>query len=138
MNVLHATPLPDSIGTPIHIGTPPQLPSSATRPLADADQDHSATQVRQAVDLGEHRVARLGLLKLSDQAQAELVQQLPPSEVVRLTQGLNNYSVANLCERLPNAMVQMILRALPKFKRHGVEIILAHRRQFCATTPTTS
>ena len=94
----------------------------------DERPDVALEVVHRALRGGEPGTARLRLMQLTENAQADVMRGLPPEDVVRLARGLSNYSLATICERLSASTVRMILRSIPAFKRHGVEAILAHRR----------
>jgi hypothetical protein len=100
---------------------------------ADSGLDDSADQdigtVRRACGLGDYDAARLRFLRLRESSQAQLLEDIPRSEAVRLAGGLPSYTVARLCERVPTSLSRAIVRSLPEGKRHGVSVILDYRRR---------
>ncbi|WP_296809643.1 hypothetical protein [Thiocapsa sp.] len=94
---------------------------------ASAEQD--VVTVRRACGLGEYDAARLRFLRMGEPSQVRLLEDIPRSEAVRLAGGLPSYTVARLCERVPNTLRRAIVRALPEVKRHGVSVILDYRRR---------
>ncbi|WP_038053901.1 hypothetical protein [Thioalkalivibrio sp. ALJ1] len=108
----------------------PGMDAGAVAPILWRDErpDAALELVSRALQGGEPGTARLRLMRLTEDAQAHVVRQLPAEDVGRLARGLSNYALARICERLPNADVHGILESLPAFKRRGVEMILVHRR----------
>ncbi|TVP78356.1 hypothetical protein [Thioalkalivibrio sp.] len=94
----------------------------------DERPDAALEVVHRALRGGEPGTARLRLMQLTETAQAHVMHRLPPEDAARLAHGLSNYSVAMICERLPASSARAILQSMPPFKRQGVEVILAHRR----------
>ncbi|WP_019625423.1 hypothetical protein [Thioalkalivibrio sp. ALJT] len=107
----------------------PGMDAGAVAPILWRDErpDAALELVSRALQGGEPGTARLRLMRLTEDAQAHVVRQLPAEDVGRLARGLSNYALARICERLPQSGVREILEAIPPFKRQGVEMILAHR-----------
>ncbi|WP_018174661.1 MULTISPECIES: magnesium transporter MgtE N-terminal domain-containing protein [unclassified Thioalkalivibrio] len=94
----------------------------------DERPDAALEVVHRALRGGEPGTARLRLMQLTENAQADVVRRLSAEDTASLARGLSNYALARICERLPDADVHEILESLPAFKRRGVEMILVHRR----------
>ncbi|TVP85455.1 MAG: hypothetical protein EA347_09885 [Thioalkalivibrio sp.] len=122
MNQMHA-----GAGHPAHVSGREAV-TAAPILWHDARPDAALEVVHRALRGGEPGTARLRLMQLAENAQADVMQRLPQDAAVRLARGLSNYSLATICERLPASSARAILRSMPPFKRQGVDVILAHRR----------
>ncbi|AHE99973.1 hypothetical protein [Thioalkalivibrio paradoxus] len=122
MNQLYA-----GTGTPAHYSAHEAV-TAAPILWRDERPDAAFEVVRRALRSGEAGTGRLRLMQLTGSVQADVMRQLPLEDAAHLARGLSNYALATICERLPASTARPILRSLPDFKRQGVEMILAHRR----------
>lgn len=103
-----------------------EQPGTPTR-LEHGDQELDA--VGDAVRNGEYGTARLNFLRMAEETQIRVLERIPIKDAVRLAGGLPAYTVSRLYERLPRHLGRAIVQALPEGKRHGVVVILNHRRR---------
>lgn len=96
---------------------------------ATASTDTYMDTVRLALQNGAFGTARLRFLKLAESDQLFLLEEIPVQDAVRLAAGLPPFTLARLYERLPRKLGRTIVQALPDGKRHGVLVILSHRRR---------
>jgi hypothetical protein len=102
---------------------------TAKWPDADSPVESGVEIVGNALRNGEFGSARLRFLRLAEQSQIRVLQQIPAKDAARLAGGLPTYTVARLYERLPRDVGRAIVQALPEAKRHGIVVILRHRRR---------
>jgi hypothetical protein len=95
----------------------------------DSPVDSGVEVVGNALRNGEFGSARLRFLRLAEQSQIRVLQQIPTKDAARLAGGLPTYTMARLYERLPRDVGRAIVQALPEAKRHGIVVILKHRRR---------
>lgn len=82
-----------------------------------------------ALHNGALGTARLRFLRLAEASQLRLLEDIPVRDAVSLAGGLPAYTLARLYERLPRKRGRAIVQALPEGKRHGILVILNHRRR---------
>lgn len=95
----------------------------------DQPTDPAIEPVRTACRMGEFGTARLRFLRLAEASQIRTLEHIAMGDAIRLASGLPSYTLARLCEHLPDALGRSILRGLPDGKRRGVAVILDHRRR---------
>ncbi|WP_018935404.1 magnesium transporter MgtE N-terminal domain-containing protein [Thioalkalivibrio sp. ALJ24] len=103
-----------------HAGMPPVA-------CTDLRPDPAVSGIRGSLDAGQLAAARMRFLKLTTDAQAEVLQSLEPGDVARLADRLPSHGLAQACEQLGESRRHEVLDALPAGKRHGVRVILDHR-----------
>lgn len=89
----------------------------------------SAEAVQEACAEGQFISARIDFLRLAEQSQILLLQQLDRAAAVRLSAALPNPVLARLCERLPVELSQAIVQSLRYNKRRAVRVIRRYRRR---------
>ncbi|WP_019570071.1 magnesium transporter MgtE N-terminal domain-containing protein [Thioalkalivibrio sp. ALE11] len=94
---------------------------------ADMRPDPAVAGIQGALDAGQLAAARMRFLKLTERAQAEVLQALDPDTLARLADRLPSHGLAQACEHLAESERRDVLGALPGGKRHGVRVILDHR-----------
>ncbi len=112
------------------LNRPVQIGASALSDVCPEEPfDQDAATVRRACGRGDYDAARLRFIRLGEPSQAQLLEDIPRLEAVRLAGGLPSYTVARLCERVPKALSRAIIQAMPEGKRHGVSVILDCRKR---------
>ncbi|MFN2349136.1 MAG: hypothetical protein ABR558_06125 [Thioalkalivibrio sp.] len=94
-----------------------------------APTESGTETVDMALRNGAFGTARLRFLRLSEGAQLRLLEEIPVKDAVRLSGGLPTYTLTRLYERLPRKLGRALMQSLPDGKRHGVLVILNHRRR---------
>ncbi|QKT05028.1 hypothetical protein HUS23_09085 [Ectothiorhodospiraceae bacterium 2226] len=106
--------------------------ASGDRATHDPHVEAAVENVDRAVRQGAYGAARMRFLQLAEDSRVQVLERVRVQDAARLAGSLPAYSVARLYERLPGRLGQAIVRALPRGKRHGVGVILHHRRRVWA------